>query len=75
MENEWSDQTVDGEAYVGCERKNKLIYVGGPYYCDSSQIHLTVKQAREVRKLLGEAIRRCATQKKKSKRVSKAKAV
>lgn len=74
MKNEWSDQTTDGNAYVGCERKEQLIYVGGPYYTDHAQVHLTVKEAREVRKLLGEAIRRCATRKKKIKRVSRAKA-
>lgn len=60
MKNEWSKHTRDGGAYVGSERKQQLIYVGGPHYESSAQVHLTVTQAKEVRKLLGVAIKRCS---------------
>lgn len=36
--------------YAGIERE--LVYIGGPYYQDSSQLHLTAKDCRRLAKWL-----------------------
>lgn len=48
----------DGDVYVGHLVGDNTIYVGGRYYQNTAQIHLSLGEAKWLRKHLLEAIKR-----------------
>lgn len=57
QDKSWDSHPI-GRVYVGHEVSNDLIYIGGSYYQDSAQIHLTVKEAKWLQRHLEKALKR-----------------
>lgn len=47
-----------GDVYLGHEVRTNEIYVGGRYYNSSAQIHLSIGEAKWLRKMLLKALKR-----------------
>jgi hypothetical protein len=52
----WDSHPMD--VYVGHEVSSNMVYVGGKYYGSSAQVHLSIEEAKWLRKHLLLAIRR-----------------
>lgn len=54
----WDFPDESSFTYVGAQMNAPQIYVGGKYYSDVAQIHLSLEEAKWLRKTLLLAIRR-----------------
>jgi len=53
----WDSHPI-GRVYVGHKVQDSMIYIGGAYYQDHAQVHLTIAEAKWLKKYLNEAIKR-----------------